>query len=141
VPISYVLHLFGRFVLLNSSPSSTSSSKGLLWPGFCLVLLLLEIVPECSALSLQDNTVLLIGWADCIKVAVVRTRGWDGLTGTLGPGTKYVEIRTSLNTDYYVSGLAPFGDQLVVLAYLPDKDDNAAESIATAFPSQVLESH
>lgn len=84
----------------------------------------------------QDNTVLLIGWADCIKVAVVRTRGWDGLTGTLGPGTKYVEIRTSLNTDYYVSGLAPFGDQLVVLAYLPDKDDNAAESIATAFPSQ-----
>ena len=87
---------------------------------------------------LQDDTVLLIGWADCIKVAVVRTRGWDGLTGTLGPGTKYVEIRTSLNTDYYVSGLAPFGDQLVVLAYLPDKDDNAAESISTAFPTQVL---
>lgn len=89
---------------------------------------------------LQDDTVLLIGWADCIKIAVVRTRGWDGLAGTLGPGTKYVEIRTTLQTDYYVSGLAPFGDQLVVLAYLPDKEDNEAEPLSTAFPSQVLES-
>jgi len=86
---------------------------------------------------LQDDTVLLIGWADCIKIAVVRTRG---LTGTLGPGTKYVEIRTTLHTDYYVAGLAPFGDQLVVLAYLSDKDDNAAESISTAFSRQVMES-
>ncbi|XP_024396785.1 vacuolar protein sorting-associated protein 41 homolog [Physcomitrium patens] len=84
----------------------------------------------------QDDTVLLIGWADCIKIAVVRTRGWDGLAGTLGPGTKYVEIRTTLQTDYYVSGLAPFGDQLVVLAYLPDKEDNEAEPLSTAFPSQ-----
>lgn len=107
-----------------------------------MIAIRLQIIPANtnSLLILQDDTVLLIGWADCIKIAVVRTRGWDGLHGTLGPGTKFVEIRTTLHTDYYVAGLAPFGDQLVVLAYLSDNDDNAAESISTAISRQVMES-
>lgn len=124
------------------SSFSSISSSDLRWPSFFLVAITLQIVPSNmnSLLILQDDTVLLIGWADCIKIAVVRTRGWDGLTGTLGPGTKYVEIRTTLHSDYYVAGLAPFGEQLVVLAYLSDKDDNASESISTAFSRQVMES-
>ena len=80
---------------------------------------------------------MLIGWADCIKIAAVRTRAWDSLKGTLGPATKYVEIMATIRTEYHVSGLAPLGDQLVVLAYLPDKDDSKAESVVSAFPRQV----
>jgi hypothetical protein len=86
----------------------------------------------------QDDTVLIIGWADYIKIAVVKTRGWDGMKGTLGPGAKYVEILSVFQTDYYVSGLAPYGDALVVLAYLPDKEDGQTDSErGSAFPRQV----
>jgi hypothetical protein len=85
----------------------------------------------------QDDTVLIIGWADYIKIAVVKTRGWDGMKGTLGPGAKYVEILSVFQTDYYVSGLAPYGDALVVLAYLPDKEDGQTDSEqGSAFPRQ-----
>lgn len=90
------------------------------------------LVADC----MQDDTILLIGWADCVKIAVVKTRDWDGRKGTLGPGAKYVEIMATFHTDYYVSGLAPYGDQLVVLAYLPEKEGNAG-SVASAFPRQV----
>ena len=69
----------------------------------------------------------------------VRSRSWDGLKGTLGSATKYVEIMATIRTEYHVSGLAPLGDQLVVLAYLPDKDDTEADSVASAFPRQVCE--
>ena len=90
---------------------------------------------------MQDDTILLIGWADCVKIAVVKTRGWDGRKGTLGPGAKYVEIMATFHTDYYVSGLAPYGDQLVVLAYLPDKEEGNADSVASPFPRQVKVVH
>jgi hypothetical protein len=41
-------------------------------------------------------------------------------------------------TDYYVSGLAPYGDALVVLAYLPDKEDGQTDSErGSAFRRQV----
>jgi hypothetical protein len=89
----------------------------------------------------QDDMVLIIGWADCIKIAVVKTRGWDGTKGTLGPGAKYVEILSAFQTDYYVSGLAPYGDALVVLAYLPNKEDGQTNShLESAFQRQVAAS-
>ncbi|CAK9872351.1 unnamed protein product [Sphagnum jensenii] len=101
----------------------------------------IERVPHSSLLRpqlvWQDDTVLIIGWADYIKIAVVKTRGWDGMKGTLGPGAKYVEILSVFQTDYYVSGLAPYGDALVVLAYLPDKEDGQTDSErGSAFPRQ-----
>ncbi|CAM6008740.1 unnamed protein product [Sphagnum balticum] len=101
----------------------------------------IERVPHSSLLRpqlvWQDDTVLIIGWADYIKIAVVKTRGWDGMKGTLGPGAKYVEILSVFQTDYYVSGLAPYGDALVVLAYLPDKEDAQTDSErGSAFPRQ-----
>uniref|UniRef100_A0A7I4EJW6 Vps41 beta-propeller domain-containing protein n=1 Tax=Physcomitrium patens TaxID=3218 RepID=A0A7I4EJW6_PHYPA len=81
-----------------------------------LILLVLQIV-------LVNDTLILVEWADCIKIAVLRTRGWDGLAGTLGSGTKHVEIRRTLQPDNYMSGLALFGDQLVFLAYFLDQED------------------
>lgn len=34
-------------------------------------------------------------------------------------GMKYVEIIAVFTTEYFISGLAPYGDALVVLAYVP----------------------
>jgi vacuolar protein sorting-associated protein 41 len=33
---------------------------------------------------------------------------------------KYVDIVASFQTSYHISGVAPYGDALVVLAYIPD---------------------
>jgi uncharacterized membrane protein (GlpM family) len=57
-----------------------------------------------------------------VKVAAVRTRVVDTLAprkNTTIIGGKYVEIVAAFQTQYYISGIAPYGDSLVVLAYLP----------------------
>lgn len=38
-----------------------------------------------------------------------------------------VDIVASFQTSYYVSGIAPFGDTLVVLAYIPGEEDREKE--------------
>ncbi|KAL3690864.1 hypothetical protein R1sor_004515 [Riccia sorocarpa] len=91
----------------------------------------------------QDDALLVIGWANCVKVAAVRTGdgrqgsaagnvlglGWKGSAGS---GNKYVDIVAIINTDYFISGLAPYSDDaLVVLAYIPETE-TAAQVEATA---------
>jgi hypothetical protein len=58
---------------------------------------------------------------------------------------KYVDIVGSFQTGYNISGIAPFGDLLVVLAYIPDEDDRE-KKFSTTVPSRqviisVLHSH
>ncbi|KAL2623253.1 hypothetical protein R1flu_003458 [Riccia fluitans] len=80
----------------------------------------------------QDDALLVIGWANCVKVAALRTKdgrngsaagdvlglGWKGSAGS---GNKHVDVVAVIDTDYYISGLAPYSsDALVVLAYIPD---------------------
>jgi hypothetical protein len=36
---------------------------------------------------------------------------------------RYVEIVAMFQTDYFISGIAPFGDALVILAFMPDAND------------------
>lgn len=79
----------------------------------------------------QDDTFLVLGWADTIKVAAIRvkdsipadkpapTSSTTGRKQTYNVGVKYVEIVAAFQTEYYISGLAPYGDALVILAYLP----------------------
>jgi len=89
------------------------------------------------------DTLLLIGWADCVKVARVSTRSLAVSAGAGGdtshlvatPGgigepsaaVRFVEIVASFQTDYYISGLAPLGESLVLLAYqsTPTSPDDA----------------
>lgn len=48
---------------------------------------------------------------------------------------KYVDIVGSFQTGYHISGIAPFGDLLVVLAYIPDEDDKE-KKFSTSIPSR-----
>ncbi|CAM6096608.1 unnamed protein product [Calypogeia fissa] len=75
----------------------------------------------------QDDVVLLIGWANYVKIAAVRTKDARG-QGWKGAGSKYVEIVAVFQTEYYISGLAPYGDSLVVLAYIPENADGSVEA-------------
>lgn len=87
----------------------------------------------------QDDTFLVIGWADKVKVAAIRrTRDTDNLEpkksrSTLGG--KYVEIVAAFQTQYYISGISPYGDALVILAYLPENEEKPTE-MPDAVPSR-----
>ena len=44
----------------------------------------------------------------------------------------------SFQTSYFISGLAPFGDALVVLAYIPGEEDGDKDFSSTAPLRQVF---
>lgn len=49
--------------------------------------------------------------------------------------SKYVDIVASFQTSYYISGIAPYGDALVVLAYIPE-EENGEKSFSSTAPSR-----
>eukprot|EP01114_Cavostelium_apophysatum_P004970 TRINITY_DN1546_c0_g1_i1.p1 TRINITY_DN1546_c0_g1~~TRINITY_DN1546_c0_g1_i1.p1 ORF type:complete len:976 (-),score=258.51 TRINITY_DN1546_c0_g1_i1:28-2796(-) len=68
----------------------------------------------------ENEHTLLIGWADSIKIGLIKERG----TSSSGLPDRYVEIGALFKTDYYISGIAPFADYLVVLAYVEEQEDD-----------------
>ncbi|GAA5924717.1 Vps41p [Sporobolomyces koalae] len=84
---------------------------------------------KCSLRWIDDRT-LLIAWADVIKYAVVKER--ETKRGQLGmplPSTTelYVEVQAIFQVDCMISGIVPYGDSFLILAYLTeDLYDNEA---------------
>ncbi|XP_078448521.1 vacuolar protein sorting 41 [Wolffia australiana] len=73
----------------------------------------------------QDDTVLVIGWGSSIKVVAIRTKTSQRVDAMEKPAnvstTAYADIVASVQTGYLISGIAPYGDALVVLAYISEK--------------------
>ncbi|KAJ4978891.1 hypothetical protein NE237_009671 [Protea cynaroides] len=86
----------------------------------------------------QDDTLLVIGWGTSIRIAAIRTNQCNGANMIQMPlfisSTKHVDIVASFPTSYFISGIAPYGDTLVVLAYIPEKEDEQKE-VSTLVPS------
>lgn len=73
----------------------------------------------------KNDTTLLIGWADTVKVAVIKPQP----NPAQGQPSHYAEIITMFQTDYMISGIAPFNDTLMLLSYiLEDEQENNAET-------------
>jgi hypothetical protein len=87
----------------------------------------------------QDDTILVIGWGTSVKIAAIRTDSSQGLNGIqrsiTASNEKYVDIVGSFQTGYHISGIAPFGDLLVVLAYIPEEEDRE-NSFSNSVPSR-----
>ncbi|XP_071956402.1 vacuolar protein sorting-associated protein 41 homolog [Antedon mediterranea] len=65
----------------------------------------------------KDDKTLIIGWADTIKICVVKDRlPYEAQARRLP--LRFVEIVSIFNTDFFVCGVAPLDDKLVVLAFL-----------------------
>lgn len=86
---------------------------------------------RCNLCWKDDNT-LLIGWANTIKICSVKER--------ITPDnkdlpSKYVEITSMFQTaDFTVCGLAPLGNDLVVLAYVTGGPKNEGEDSGARRP-------
>lgn len=83
----------------------------------------------------KDDRTLLIAWADKIKICVVKQRAVNDIRDL---PTHYVEIANMFNTDFYACGIAPFGEELAILAYFLNKDDGGMPQKGTALRPQLL---
>ncbi|XP_024985211.1 vacuolar protein sorting-associated protein 41 homolog isoform X1 [Cynara cardunculus var. scolymus] len=87
----------------------------------------------------QDDALLVIGWGTTIKIASIKTNQARGVNGSYRQITtsnmNQVDIVASFQTSYFISGVAPFGDSLVVLAYIPGEEDGEKE-FSSSVPSR-----
>uniref|UniRef100_A0A2N9IW62 Vacuolar protein sorting-associated protein 41 homolog n=1 Tax=Fagus sylvatica TaxID=28930 RepID=A0A2N9IW62_FAGSY len=83
----------------------------------------------------QDDALLVIGWGTSVKIASIRTNQHRATNGTYRhvpmSSMNQVDIVASFQTSYFISGVAPFGDSLVVLAYIPGEEDGEKEFSST----------
>ncbi|KAI8332834.1 hypothetical protein BC941DRAFT_462763 [Chlamydoabsidia padenii] len=75
----------------------------------------------------KNDTTLMIGWADTVKVAVLKEKAKH--LQQQGQPTHYMEIITMFQTEYIISGIAPFNDTILLLAYIHDDDEEASSEI------------
>ncbi|XP_069111688.1 vacuolar protein sorting-associated protein 41 homolog [Argopecten irradians] len=71
---------------------------------------------RCS-ICWKDSRTFLIAWADRVKVCVVRDRMQQDVRDL---PNRYVEITAMFTVDSYVCGIAPLGEELVLLTYEKD---------------------
>lgn len=100
----------------------------------------------CSCLllfhNIQDDSLLVIGWGTYVKIALIKTNQNKDTNGTYRhiqmSSMNKVDIVASFQTSYFISGIAPFGDTLVVLAYIPGEEDGEKEFSSTIPSRQVV---
>ncbi|XP_069776750.1 vacuolar protein sorting-associated protein 41 homolog isoform X7 [Narcine bancroftii] len=78
----------------------------------------------CS-LCWKDNITLIIGWATSVKVCVVKERDPTDLRDL---PSRYVEIVSAFELEFYISGLAPLGERLVLLMYVNETLEQMQEN-------------
>jgi len=85
---------------------------------------------------------LIIGWGTSVKIASIRANTYGAVNGSYKPipisNGCQVDIVASFQTNYYISGIAPFGDSLAILAYIPGKEDGEKNFSTTAPSRQVI---
>uniref|UniRef100_A0A4W6CPV5 VPS41 subunit of HOPS complex n=1 Tax=Lates calcarifer TaxID=8187 RepID=A0A4W6CPV5_LATCA len=74
----------------------------------------------CS-LCWKDNTTLIVGWGTSIKICVVKERNPTEMRDL---PSRYVEIVSAFETEFFISGLAPLADQLVALYFVKENPDH-----------------
>lgn len=75
----------------------------------------------------QDDRTLVIAWADQIKIAKIKEKPMTGQSmAALGSQVPqlYVDIVKIFQLDCVVSGIAPYGTDLLLLAYLTEEDSD-----------------
>ncbi|KAI9206725.1 uncharacterized protein BJ171DRAFT_496668 [Polychytrium aggregatum] len=63
----------------------------------------------------KDNLTLMMAWADNVKIAVIKDR--SKLDVASGLPARYVEVVFQFSTDFMLAGIAPFGDDILLISY------------------------
>uniref|UniRef100_A0A1A7ZVV9 Vacuolar protein sorting-associated protein 41 homolog n=1 Tax=Nothobranchius furzeri TaxID=105023 RepID=A0A1A7ZVV9_NOTFU len=77
----------------------------------------------CS-LCWKDDTTLIVGWGTSVKICVVKERKPTEMRDL---PSRYVEIVSAFETEFFICGLAPLVDQLVTLFFVKENSDQMDE--------------
>uniref|UniRef100_A0A1A8EVJ0 Vacuolar protein sorting-associated protein 41 homolog n=1 Tax=Nothobranchius korthausae TaxID=1143690 RepID=A0A1A8EVJ0_9TELE len=77
----------------------------------------------CS-LCWKDDTTLIVGWGMSVKICVVKERKPTEMRDL---PSRYVEIVSAFETEFFICGLAPLVDQLVTLFFVKENSDQMDE--------------
>uniref|UniRef100_A0A7N8Y8R9 Vacuolar protein sorting-associated protein 41 homolog n=1 Tax=Mastacembelus armatus TaxID=205130 RepID=A0A7N8Y8R9_9TELE len=77
----------------------------------------------CS-LCWKDSTTLIVGWGTSVKICVVKERNPTEMRDL---PSRYVEIVSAFETEFFICGLAPLADQLVTLFFVKENSDHMEE--------------
>lgn len=77
-----------------------------------------------------------------MKIACIKANKNNSINGTRRhipmSSMNQVDIVAAFQTTYFISGIAPFGDSLVVLAYIPGEEDGEKDFSSNVPSRQVL---
>ncbi|KAJ3412220.1 Vacuolar protein sorting-associated protein 41 [Chytridiales sp. JEL 0842] len=71
----------------------------------------------------RSDEEILVGWADSVKIGVVKERSKMDVAS--GLPAKYVEIVCQFRTDFIVCGIAPIQDDILLLSFITDPSTDA----------------
>ncbi|XP_055446743.1 vacuolar protein sorting-associated protein 41 homolog isoform X5 [Bubalus kerabau] len=91
----------------------------------------------CS-LCWKDNVTLIIGWGTSVKICSVKERHASEMRDL---PSRYVEIVSQFETEFYISGLAPLCDQLVVLSYVKEVSEKTEALMAAEISQKNIKRH
>uniref|UniRef100_A0A8C6V0T5 VPS41 subunit of HOPS complex n=1 Tax=Neogobius melanostomus TaxID=47308 RepID=A0A8C6V0T5_9GOBI len=74
----------------------------------------------CS-LCWKDDSTLIVGWGTSIKICIVKERNPTEMRDL---PSRYVEIVSAFETEFFICGLAPLADQLVTLYFVKENAEN-----------------
>ncbi|KAJ8313760.1 hypothetical protein KUTeg_008321 [Tegillarca granosa] len=93
---------------------------------------------HCS-LYWKDDRTLLLAWADTVKICIVKDRTTQDARGL---PSRYVEIVAMFTTDFYVCGIAPLENIIVVVSCEKDGQNMEGGRLVSKRPHlQILEPH
>eukprot|EP00457_Paulinella_chromatophora_P001670 gb/GEZN01001672.1/.p1 GENE.gb/GEZN01001672.1/~~gb/GEZN01001672.1/.p1 ORF type:complete len:883 (-),score=119.02 gb/GEZN01001672.1/:239-2863(-) len=69
-----------------------------------------------------DDYTLVIGWGNSVSIGKIVRKG----SGS-GVSTRNLQIVAMFTTDFFICGIAPFGEYLVILAYSPEEEDGHSD--------------
>ncbi|CAD6885830.1 unnamed protein product [Tilletia controversa] len=91
----------------------------------------------------QDDTTLIIGWGEVIKIATIKERRSRQASSSSTPSGSsdgkaqvYAEITSILQLDCMISGLAPYGLDMLTLAYVVEEEEQDEAAIADSDGSE-----
>ena len=84
-----------------------------------------DALPEHYRCNLRwsDDRTLLIGWVDIVRICQIRKRSIQEMVNRDLP-EYVVDPVSTFQVDFYISGIAPLENQLVLLGCLKEFDEN-----------------
>ncbi|XP_026285245.1 vacuolar protein sorting-associated protein 41 homolog [Frankliniella occidentalis] len=92
-----------------------------------------EALPENYRCNIcwKDSSTFLVGWVDCVRICHIRKKTPHEIAIDRDKPDFIVDLVSAFETDFYISGIGPLDEQLVILGYAkePDEDGKAQRPV------------